>query len=299
MKCIIIGLGTYGRVLVEELSALNHEVIAVDNDINRVERVKDVCEAAFQIEATEELALSVLPLKKVDIVLVAIGENLGASVRVVALLKKLGVERIFARANDNVHKNILQAFGIEKILIPEERAARSLVRELELGVRTDFFRVDSKHCVFRFQVPEQLVGMSPNDLHLDERFHLKIIAIKKMKKVQNFIGIEYNDPEVVNVTDDDGPLEATDELVCYGKEADFRKLSAKCYKQGSSIATDAAPFVLIDRKEYLVFSYLLDLNDMVSHVTIQSGAVGYHQLIRHIRLRIGREQRFSVLLIQR
>ena len=224
MKCIIIGLGTYGRVLVEELSALNHEVIAVDNDINRVERVKDVCEAAFQIEATEELALSVLPLKKVDIVLVAIGENLGASVRVVALLKKLGVERIFARANDNVHKNILQAFGIEKILIPEERAARSLVRELELGVRTDFFRVDSKHCVFRFQVPEQLVGMSPNDLHLDERFHLKIIAIKKMKKVQNFIGIEYNDLEVVNVTDDDGPLEATDELVCYGKEADFRKL---------------------------------------------------------------------------
>ena len=224
MKCIIIGLGTYGRVLVEELSALNHEVIAVDNDINRVERVKDVCEAAFQIEATEELALSVLPLKKVDIVLVAIGENLGASVRVVALLKKLGVEHIYARANDNVHKNILQAFGIEKILIPEERAARSLVRELELGVRTDLFRVDNKHCVFKFQIPEQLVGMSPNDLHLDERFHLKIIAIKKTKKVQNFIGIEYNDPEVVNVTDANEPLEATDKLICYGKEADFRKL---------------------------------------------------------------------------
>ena len=49
MKCIIIGLGTYGRVLVDELSALVHEVIAVDNDANRVERVKDMCEAAFQI----------------------------------------------------------------------------------------------------------------------------------------------------------------------------------------------------------------------------------------------------------
>ena len=98
MKCIIIGLGTYGRVLVDELSALGHEVIAVDNDANRVERVKDMCEAAFQIEATEELSLSVLPLKKVDVVVVAIGQNLGASVRVVALLKKLGVQHIYARA---------------------------------------------------------------------------------------------------------------------------------------------------------------------------------------------------------
>jgi len=224
MKCIIIGLGTYGRVLVDELTALGHEVIAVDNDESRVERVKDVCDAAFQIEATDELALSVLPLKKVDVVIVAIGQNLGASVRVVALLKKLGVRHIYARASDNVHKNIMQAFSIEKILIPEERAARSLVRQMELGVNTDLFRVDDKYCVFRFHVPESLIGMSPNDLHFYEEFRLKIIAIKKAKKVQNFLGIEYNDAEVVNVTEDTEPLEANDELVCYGKESDFRKL---------------------------------------------------------------------------
>jgi trk system potassium uptake protein TrkA len=224
MKCIIIGLGTYGRVLVDELSALGHEVIAVDNDASRVERVKDMCDAAFQIEATDELALSVLPLKKVDIVIVAIGQNLGASVRVVALLKKLGVQHIYARAMDYVHKNILQAFSIDKILIPEERAARSLVREMELGVNIHLFRVDDKYSVFKFPIPEQLVGMSPNNLHLYEEYHLKVIAIKKTKKVQNFIGIEYNDPEVVNITNEPDLLEPNDELVCYGKESDFRKL---------------------------------------------------------------------------
>ena len=224
MKCIIIGLGTYGRVLVDELSALGHEVIAVDSDANRVERVKDLCDGAFQIEATDELALSVLPLKKVDIVIVAIGENLGASVRVVALLKKLGVQHIYARAIDNVHKNILQAFSIDKILIPEERAARSLVREIELGTRIHLFRVDDKYCVYKFQIPDQFVGMLPNNLRLYEEFQLKIIAIKKAKKVQNFLGIEYNDSEVVNITKENEPLEANDKLVCYGKESDFRKL---------------------------------------------------------------------------
>ena len=156
MKCIIIGLGTYGRVMVDELSALGHEVIAADSDASRVERVKDICDAAFQIDASDELALGVLPLKKVDVVIVAIGSNLGASVRVVALLKKLGVKSIYARANDYVHKSILQAFDIEKILIPEERAARSLVRQMDLGVKTDLFRIDDNYCVYKFRIPEKL-----------------------------------------------------------------------------------------------------------------------------------------------
>ena len=200
MKCIIIGLGTYGRVLADEMSALGHEVIAADSDASRVEKVKDICDAAFQIDACDELALGVLPLKKVDVTIVAIGSNLGASVRVVALLKKLGVKNIYARANDYVHKSILQAFDIDKILIPEERAARSLVRQMDLGVKTDLYRVDANYC-------------------------LKIIAVKKKERVQNFLGIEYNAAVVANISEgEDAPLEEGDVLVCYGKESDFRKL---------------------------------------------------------------------------
>ena len=211
-------------MLADEMSALGHEVIAADSDASRVERVKDICDAAFQIDACDELALNVLPLKKVDVVIVAIGSNLGASVRVVALLKKLGVNHIYARANDYVHKSILQAFDIEKILIPEERAARSLVRQMDLGVKTDLFRVDDTYCVYKFYIPEKFIGLHANDLHLYEEYHLKIIAVKKKKKVQNFIGIEYNASVVVNTTEDSQPLEPDDVLVCYGKESDFRKL---------------------------------------------------------------------------
>ena len=225
MKCIIIGLGTYGRVMVDELSALGHEVIAADSDASRVEKVKDICDAAFQIDACDELALGVLPLKKVDVVIVAIGSNLGASVRVVALLKKLGVKSIYARANDYVHKSILQAFDIEKILIPEERAARSLVRQMDLGVKTDLFRIDDNYCVYKFRIPEKFVGSPANDLHLYDDYHLKIIAVKKKERLQNFLGIEFNASVVVNTTEDeDQPLEPDDVLVCYGKESDFRKL---------------------------------------------------------------------------
>lgn len=126
MKYIIIGLGNYGRVLAEELSALGHEIIGADISESRVDSIKDKVATAFVIDATDEQALSVLPLNSVDIVIVAIGENFGASVRVVALLKQKKVAHIYARAIDMVHKAVLEAFSLEKILTPEEDAARSL-----------------------------------------------------------------------------------------------------------------------------------------------------------------------------
>lgn len=224
MKCIVIGMGTYGKVLVDELSSLGHEVIAADFDANRVERIKDKSSAAFQINAVDETALSILPLKKVDVVIVAIGKNLGASIRVVALLKKMGVEHIYARANDSVHYNILQAFDIERILTPEEQAARSLVRQMDLGVRYDIFRIDDKYCIFKFRVPSRFVGKMPSDLNLYMEFHLKIISITKSGKAQNCLGVEYNQCSVIDVMVEETPLCDRDELVCYGKESDFRKL---------------------------------------------------------------------------
>ena len=114
MKYIIIGLGNYGHVLAEELSALGHEIIGADISESRVDSIKDKVATAFVIDATDEQSLSVLPLNSVDIVVVAIGENFGASVRVVALLKQKKVPRIFARAIDAVHKAVLEAFSLDR-----------------------------------------------------------------------------------------------------------------------------------------------------------------------------------------
>ena len=93
---------------------------------------------------------------------------------------------------------------------------------------TDLFRIDDTYCVYKFHIPEKFVGQHVNDLHLYEEYHLKIIAVKKSEKVQNFIGIEYNASVVVNTTEENLPLEPDDVLVCYGKESDFRKLCRLC-----------------------------------------------------------------------
>ena len=94
MKYLIIGLGHYGATLATELAAMGHEVVGVDGNGLHVDSVKDRMATSFVLDATDEMALSVLPLKSVDAVIVAIGDNFGASVRIVSLLKKLKVKRI-------------------------------------------------------------------------------------------------------------------------------------------------------------------------------------------------------------
>ena len=142
MKYLIIGLGHYGATLATELAAMGHEVVGVDGNGLHVDSVKDRMATSFVLDATDEMALSVLPLKSVDAVIVAIGDNFGASVRIVSLLKKLKVKRIYARAVDEVHKAVLEAFSIDRVLTPEQDAARLLAQQLELDGGAEFFQID-------------------------------------------------------------------------------------------------------------------------------------------------------------
>lgn len=223
MKYIIIGLGNYGHVLAEELSALGHEVIGADIIESRVDGIKDKVATAFVIDATDEQSLSVLPLNSVDVVVVAIGENFGASIRVVALLKQNKVAHIYARAIDRVHKSVLEAFSLDRILTPEEDAARSLVELLDFGANMESFRIDQDYYVVKFTVPKKFVGYFVNELNLDEEFHLKLIGLKRGDKITNCLGVSLMEFHVKNELAEDEKVIEGDQLVCYGKYRDFQK----------------------------------------------------------------------------
>ena len=131
MRYLIIGLGIYGSNLAIDLTNMGHEVIGADKNPSLVESIKDFISTAYIIDSTDEVSLSVLPLNNVDLVIVAIGENFGASIRTVAILKKIGVKHIYARAIDKLHESILEGFNIDRIITPEQRAAlRLLVAQL-------------------------------------------------------------------------------------------------------------------------------------------------------------------------
>ena len=210
MKYLIIGLGHYGATLAMELTAMGHEVVGADGNGLHVDSVKDRMAASFVLDATDEMALSVLPLKSVDAVIVAIGDNFGASVRIVSLLKKLKVKRIYARAVDEVHKGVLEAFSIDRILTPEQDAARLLAQQLELDGGAEFFQIDGNTYVFKLEIPEKLVGYHINELNLEQEFGLKLISLVQGKQVKNFLGISVFEKEVANAFPEDYALQKGD-----------------------------------------------------------------------------------------
>ena len=221
MKYLIIGLGNYGEVLAQELTALGHEVIGVDSHELQAERMKDRLATTYVLDATDEMALSVLPLNNVDIVVVAIGENFGASVRVVSLLKKRKVKHIYARAVDDVHKAVLDAFSIDRILTPEKDAAIALVQLLELGTDVEHFTVDDNNSVFKFSIPEKLVGYKMNELGIEKEFNIRVISLIRGKQISNALGITRTEKVADEAYPEDYELGASDGLLCYGAYSDF------------------------------------------------------------------------------
>lgn len=224
MKYIVIGLGIFGSNLAEELTNLGHEVVGADSDEIKVEHIKDRISTAFVLDSTEELAISILPLKDADAVIVAIGEHFGSSVKTVALLKQNGVRTILARAIDDVHASVLESLHVNKILFPEKGSAKHLARSLEISHLVSTYQIDSHHYMIQFRVPNNLIGLMVNQMNLKDRFSITMIAIKRAQTTINFLGTEVAHYMIENVVPEDFIVKEGDILVGYGLYKDFQRL---------------------------------------------------------------------------
>lgn len=225
MRYLIIGLGIYGTNLAKDLTDLGHEVIGADIRASNVDAVKDYISTAYILDSTDETSLSALPLKTVDLTVVTIGENFGASVKTVALLRKLGVRRLYARAIDDLHKAILEGLKVDRILTPEQRAAHDLVNEMELGSQVAILRVDHNVYVARFRAPKYFMAMKYSDLASEGLFGLRLVAAARPVAGKNVLGIDSSrlkmlDPEMY----ESFRVEEGDVFTCVGSSKEYKNL---------------------------------------------------------------------------
>lgn len=203
---------------------MGHEIIGADNCRQNIDAIKDYISTAYYIDATEETSLALLPLKNVDLVIVAIGENFGASIKVVALLKKLGVKHIYARAIDSLHESILEGFDIDRIVTPEQRAARDLSFEMALGVEVQALAVDANTYVLRFKAPKIFVGLKYSDIDLDAAYNLHLAAVSREQKCTNIMGISRMEARVFDFSAQGTVVEEGDVFTCIGKSKAYYSL---------------------------------------------------------------------------
>ena len=223
MRYLVIGLGIYGMNLAIDLTRMGHEVIGADIHPSNIEAVKDYISTAYQVDSTDETSLSVLPLKNVDLVIVAIGENFGASVKTVALLKKMKVERIYARAIDELHEAILEGFNIERILKPEQHSALNLANEMELDTAVTAMHIADEYFILKFRVPDFFVGTLYSELDLSKEFNLTIVSVCRNEIQMNIMGISQPKSKVFDFTAPDAAVCKGDKIVIYGSMKDFKR----------------------------------------------------------------------------
>lgn len=224
MKYIIIGLGNFGSVLATRLTQMGHEVIGVDNHKNRVDELRDSLSSTICLDAGDPDALKSLPLDQVDMVIVAIGENFAASIQVVAQLRQMQIPNIVARALNELHRTVLQALGVERIIFPEQEAAEVMAQSFELSGFLSSYQIDRNHYVMRFALPVELDGKTIAESSINCE-GLQLLTIIRDQEERNSIGIRHNQKLAVDPTPPGTVLISGDVIVVYGTLAAYNSFT--------------------------------------------------------------------------
>lgn len=225
MKYIVIGLGNFGGSLALRLTELGHEVIGVDVNAERVEKLKSRLSTTVTMNAVTMEALSVLPLSQVDIVVVAIGGDFASSTQAVAALRQCGVKRIVARGLTALHVGVLQTLGVERVVFPENDAAETVAQTMSLGGFLSSYRIDKAHYVMQFVVPDVFVGKTIEQTGVIKDYQLRVIALKKVLQVKNMLGLSHSERVIASDATQDTVIEKGDILVVYGLLKDYDRMT--------------------------------------------------------------------------
>ena len=226
MKYIVLGLGNFGKALAIRLTELGHEVIGADHKMAKVEQLKEKITHTVCMDSTDVDAVSALPLKDAHAVVVAIGEDEGASLLTTALLKQLGVKRIVGRVVSDLQKTVLEAMDIREYLMPEEDAASRLAMRLDNIDIVDSFKVSEKYSIIETKVPDKYIGMNLREANLTNKFG--VIVLTTLKSTITAGQDKANaEKEATGIAKSDTMLAEGDILVLFGEMKDINRLIQK------------------------------------------------------------------------
>ena len=180
MKTILlIGLGRFGRHIARKLNELNHQVMAVDQNEERVNAVLPYVTNAQIGNSTSEEFLSSLGVRNFDVCIVAIGDNFQSSLETTSLLKELGAPKVVARAARNVQAKFLLRNGADEVVYPEKQMAIWTAIRFSSDHIADYVSLGDDHAIFEVTVPEGWVGKSIGQLDIRKRYNVNLLAIKQ------------------------------------------------------------------------------------------------------------------------
>lgn len=208
----VIGLGRFGLSIATKLFEAGQEVLGVDVNEERVEESHPYVTHAIIADTTDENAVKSIGLRNFDAVIVAIGNDIQASIMTVLILKELGVPKIIAKALNKLHGQVLKKMGADWVVFPERDMGIRVAHQLLSPNVLNFIELSKEYSVEEIKIPEKMVEKSLRELDLRAKFNLSVIAIRRNHQ----INISPSPEEMIN---------RDDVLVVIGKNQDLERLA--------------------------------------------------------------------------
>jgi len=221
----VIGLGKFGMKVALTLAEKGGQVLAVDEDIRKVEEIKDLVAQAVCLDSTDEDAMRAAGLEDVDAAIVGAGENLELSVLTTAILKKLGVPHIVARAVSNLHAQILERVGATRVINVEEQMGEQVARSIIAPAIHEQFPLATGHSLAEVVPPPGFIGQTIGKINFRQQFGVNIIAIQKRIPVVTPEGRNSFEIHVNDLPKPTDTIEDNDVLVVVGSDENIERLA--------------------------------------------------------------------------
>ena len=224
MIVAVIGLGTFGAKTAVRLFEKGAEVLAIDFRPELVDRIKDRVSHAICIDVTQEKSLRAVNISDVDTAVVAIGDNIEMSIMAVAMLRKLGVGRVIARATTPLHEHILREIGASEIVKVEEEMGEIVASKIAAPHVLQRYNFAAGYSIVEIRLGKSFEGKTLVESQIRQNYSLNIVALQKRVP---YISEEGKAAYRVVINDSPLPMdviEADDVVVLVGSEKNLDRL---------------------------------------------------------------------------
>lgn len=178
VQVAIIGLGSFGLRMLEELNKIDAEVIIVDKDAEIIEQNKDYAREAYITDAINYASLKKIVPKDIDAVVVDMGGKIEATIMAVVQLKKLCVKKVYAKAQNDEQGEVLKTLGATEIIFPDSVAAQGLVPRLASKYLFNYLHISPELSLAEVKVRPELEGKSLLEADIRKKHGLNIVAYR-------------------------------------------------------------------------------------------------------------------------
>ena len=174
----VIGLGQFGQSVTYALADAGYDVLVIDNDEDKLNKVQDRVEHAALVSRNDRETLEEAGVGNCSTVIVCIGENVEASILCTLNLVEMGVPRVIAKAISDDHGKILTKIGAS-VVFPERESALRLVRTLTSSSVVERIELGGNYAILEIRLPERYEGKQVVNTDIRSKYHLNIIALTR------------------------------------------------------------------------------------------------------------------------